>query len=213
MKLKSFGCSFIYGSDLQDQKSTWPHLISKKLDIDYGCYAKPGIGNLQILESVLNNLEQDQDSFFIINWTWIDRFDFIMTKDESWQTLRPSLDHKNADYYYRYLHSQYRDLLTNLSWIKTALDAMEHHNAKFLMTYMDYLLFEKINPNWHYPVAVEYLQKSIFPHMTDFSGRNFLDWSRELKFPVSDAWHPLEEAHQAAAEYMMPVIKSILRKD
>ena len=210
MKLKSFGCSFIYGSDLEDQKSTWPCLVSGKLGLDYECYARPGSGNLQILESVLRHSRHDKDSFFLINWTWIDRFDFISVADESWQTLRPSLDHENADYYYRHFHSQYRDMLTNLSWIKTASDTLRQQGIKSIMTYMDYLLFESVNPNWHEPSAVEYLQNETRPCLVDFSGKNFLDWSRDQKFAVSDRWHPLEDAHKAAADFMLPTIEKLL---
>jgi len=212
MKLKSFGCSFIYGADLQDSTRTWPALIARKLGMDYECYAVPGSGNLQILEAILSQLYKDEDSFFVINWTWIDRFDFISIKDEKWQTLRPALDHSDGKYYYRCLHSQYRDMLTNLAYVKTAVDALSQRNLKSVMTYMDYLLFEKINPNWHDPSAVEYLQNSIFSHMSNFSDKNFLDWSRDQGHPVSESWHPLDDAHVAAADYMIPVLQDALHK-
>ena len=65
MKLKSFGCSFIFGSELHDDgyggphatpsQHTWPALLAKDLGYDYQCYARPGSGNLRILNEVLNN--------------------------------------------------------------------------------------------------------------------------------------------------------------
>jgi hypothetical protein len=56
MKLKSFGCSFTYGSDLHDcdipqwgaSRQTWPALLAKNHNLEYECHAHPGIGNLQI---------------------------------------------------------------------------------------------------------------------------------------------------------------------
>ena len=64
MMLKSFGCSFIYGSDLSDDgkgfplaspsKLSWPSLLAQSLNYTYECYARPGSGNLRILEKVLN---------------------------------------------------------------------------------------------------------------------------------------------------------------
>lgn len=212
MKLKSFGCSFVYGSDLSDPLLSWPSLLANQLGMEYECYAAPGLGNLQILESLLGQSQHSADSLFVINWTWIDRFDFINIETEKWETLRPSLDHIHADHYYRHLHSQYRDMLTNLIYVKSAIDFLLEKNIKFIMTYMDYLLFEKVNPNWHKKEPVDYLQKNTAPYLTDFSGKNFLDWSRSQGFEISDTWHPLEKSHAAAAELMLPFAKTILGK-
>jgi len=60
MIIKSFGCSFIFGNELTDDgrdtlyatssKFTWPALLAKHYDFEYCTYARPGSGNLQILE-------------------------------------------------------------------------------------------------------------------------------------------------------------------
>ena len=87
MKLKSFGCSFIYGSDLADasinpgnlipSNHTWPAHLARLQNRDYECYAKPGSGNLQILEKILTQAsDKDKHDLFVIGWTWIDRFDY-----------------------------------------------------------------------------------------------------------------------------------------
>ena len=87
MKLKSFGCSFIFGSELADDgrdrpyatpsQLTWPSHLAQHLGRDYSCYARPGAGNLQILENILNqSAVSDCNDLFVIGWTWIDRFDY-----------------------------------------------------------------------------------------------------------------------------------------
>jgi hypothetical protein len=210
MKLSSHGCSFVYGSELRSPSLSWPALVAQNLGYDYTCCAVPGSGNLQIMESVLRNA--DKADLCVINWTWIDRFDFIDTADESWHTLRPALDHDHAGYYYQYLHSQYRDMLTNLAYILTAIEFLSDHSVPFVMTYMDHLLFDTVRPEWHQPDAVAYLQRCVRPYMRDFGGVNFLDWSRDRAFSVSATWHPLEQAHSAAADFMMPIIDAILHK-
>lgn len=199
MKLRSFGCSFIYGSDLNCQTSTWPALVAKFLDLEYVCHAVPGSGNLQIMESVFRYFQPGD--ICVIGWTWIDRFDFIDVETEKWQTLRPALDHEHAGYYYKNLHSQYRDMLTNLCYIKATVDFL--HRETYLMTAMDSLLFEKIQPSWHDPTAVSNLQHYVEPHIKNFQGQNFLDWSRNNNFEISQKWHPLEHAHRAAADYII----------
>lgn len=208
MILRSFGCSFIYGTDLSSPARTWPRLIASNLGLPYQCHAWPGIGNLQIMESILRSVQPGD--LCIVNWTWIDRFDFVDSTQELWHTLRPALDHDHAAYYYRHLHSQYRDMLTNLIYIKTAVDFLQVQDCGFLMTAMDSLLFECVQAEWHDPAATNYLQQQVKPHIKDFDGLDFLNWSRGRGFAVSESWHPLEQAHGAAADYFIDAIRRII---
>jgi hypothetical protein len=208
MTLRSFGCSFIFGSDLADDgrggfyatpsKHTWPALLAAHLNLDYKCHARPGIGNLQILEKLLTQSAADTDSLCVIGWTWIDRFDFNNRQNDTWQTLMPIHNDPVTHSYYRDLHSQYRDKLTSLIYIKTAIDTLQQKNIRFVMTIMDDLLFET---SCHSCPAIEDLQEYIKPHIKSFDGQTFLDWSRDQGFEISKALHPLEAAHFAAAEY------------
>ncbi len=207
MILKSFGCSFIFGSDLPDDgrllnqstpsRLTWPALLAKHHGYQYQCYARPGSGNLQIAETVLNQLENIESTVFVIGWTWIDRFDYNGLENDRWATIMPVDRSEHAEYYYRHFHSQYRDKLTTLINIKTVVDALKAANAKYVMTYMDPLIFET---QWHCTSAVRYLQNSVRNSMTDFESKTFLEFSRSHGFPISDTWHPLEAAHQAGFE-------------
>jgi hypothetical protein len=219
MKLKSFGCSFIFGSDLADDgrngpfatpsQLTWPAHLARHLDRDYECYARPGSGNLQILERMLNQVVASSNTdLFVIGWTWIDRFDYYdsnhdsATKRTPWSTVMPIDETSVAKTYYKHLHSEYRDKFSCLSYIKLAIDTLDQRGIPFVMTYMDELLFDQ---RWHVSPSVIELQRCIKPRMTTFDGQTFLDWSRQHKFAVSDTWHPLETAHQAAADYMISV--------
>lgn len=209
MKLKSFGCSFIYGSDLADcnqtsSQSTWPALIAKKSDLEYKCSARPGIGNLRILESILSESVDSTNDLYVIGWTWIDRFDFTDLVD-SWETILPVDQTTKAEFYYRNLHSQYRDKLSTLIYIKTAIDILEQKKIPFIMTYMDELIFEN---TWHTTPAIINLQQHISQYMCNFEGQTFLDWSRKNNYPISDLLHPLEPAHKAAAELILKMIQN-----
>lgn len=68
------------------------------------------------------------------------------------------------------------------------------------MTYMDKLMFDS---QWNSSAAINNLQDYIRPHMINFNGMNFLEWSKKNKYPIGTAAHPLEEAHAAALEYML----------
>ena len=215
MKLRSFGCSFIYGSELASRNHTWPARIADRLELQHLNHGIEGAGNLRIMESILTHA--GPDDICVINWTWIDRFDFVTVDNEQWHTeiwhtVAPSDTDSRADFYYRNLHSQYRDMLTNLVYVKTALDHLNRMRAEYLMTYMDGLMFETVYDSWHDSTAVTGLQQQIHAHMTMFNDCTFLQWSRANGYAESRLWHPLDEAHAAAADLMQPVIASILHR-
>jgi len=129
MKLKSFGCSFIWGSELPDvpipgnipSQLTWPALLSRELNLQYECHAWPGRGNFFTAKQVLDQLAINEPTLYVVNWTWIDRFDFVDKDytDGRWETLRPGRNnHPHGDFYYRNLHSELRDKLHTLQLIK-----------------------------------------------------------------------------------------------
>lgn len=220
MVLKSFGCSFTYGSDLRDcdipdwgaSQHTWPALLAKSLDLEYKCYAFPGIGNLQIMNSVLEQCSFKDSAVFVINWTWLDRFDFMACDTELWETLRPDGTTKHHHLYYKYFYNQYHTMLTNASYIKTTIDILKSRNIQFIMTLMDTILFDIVDPSWQDPRSITLLQKEIRPYITDFENKTFLEYSKQKGFPISETLHPLEDAHQAAFELVKSKIDTILHK-
>ena len=219
MKLKSFGCSFIFGTDLHDDgrnlivptasNHTWPAYLAQHFGFDYECQARPGSGNLQIAERVLSSLTELDSSFYVIGWTWIDRFDYtnsnvsndpIQSKWKNWRTLMPVDTTDLAKTYYRGLHSEYRDKLCSLMYIKLVIDTLQQQGKSFLMTYQDDLL---LDAGWNCTPAVLELQNFVKPHMSTFDGKTFYHWSKNQGYEISPTLHPLEQAHRAAADYII----------
>ena len=209
MRLKSFGCSFIYGSDLADTNNSWPALQATQLGYSYKCYARPGSGNLQIAERILNQIaDSNTCDLFVVGWTWIDRFDYIDINDKwggtQWSTIMPVDTTPLAKTYYQTLHSEYRDKLTTLISMRLVIDILNQKGIPFIMTCMDNLIFDQ---RWHTTPAVIDLQEYIKPYITTFDGQTFLDWSRANNYSISTTLHPLEEAHKGAADYMIKVFR------
>ena len=206
MIVKGFGCSFVLGCEHQDfhpkkySHTTWPAIIAKKQAHEYKCFAKAGCGNLHILNDILNEIEKEQDDFYIINWTWIMRWDYIFAGNDTWHHLNPNHDHERARYYYQHVHADYTDKLHNLIWINTAIQSLTAAGKRFCMTYMDDLLFEN---RWHTSAGISNLQNQIHPHLYQFKNLNFVDWSKQNNFALGSRGHPLEDAHYAAAEYLL----------
>lgn len=210
MILKSFGCSFIFGSELADDgfgtafatpsKHTWPALWAQHLALPYQCYARPGSGNVRIAEQVLNQIATGEPAVYVIGWTWIERFDFVKRGADQWRTITAWDNDSVAKNYYRDLHSQYLDKLHSLSQVNLVLQQLQQHQCKFYMTYMDDLMLET---QFHCTPAMQLLQKQLRPHLNNFEGQNFLEWSRLREFPIGTRGkHPLEAAHHAAFEYV-----------
>jgi hypothetical protein len=221
MNLKSFGCSFIYGTELADASSvpgnlnpsklTWVSHMAQQHGYEYQCYARPGSGNLQIAERVLSHAIDTDNSLFVIGWTWIDRFDYthltisndpIASTWNNWHTIMPVDETVLAKTYYQELHTEYRDKLTTLMSIRLVIDTLRQKNIPFIMTYMDDLMFDQ---RWNTTPAVIDLQEYIKPYMTTFDNHTFVDWSKKNGYPITKIGHPLEEAHAAAGDYMIKV--------
>jgi hypothetical protein len=228
MKTLSFGCSLTRGTDLSDINTasfedisllsasllTWPALVAQRLNSEYRCFALGGAGNLCIADRVLHHMPHYPDDLFIINWSFIDRFDYSDPQGRhfgngslDYKSLTPGSSEEVAQYYYRHLHSEFRDKITSLMYMKTVLDALISNKRKFLMTSVDPVLFCE---RWHCPPHVMQLQQSLRPHIVNFEGKNFLDWARHRGFEISSSGHPLEQAHAAAAELMLPVAQSLV---
>jgi len=169
MKLKSFGCSFIFGTDLHDDSRlalkatasnfTWPALLARRHSWDYTCYARPGAGNLEIAERLLSQLADAEPAVYVIGWTWVDRFSYTATHNEwfgsPWHTIMPIDTNARAEIYYRDMHSEMRDKLTTLLNVRVAIDSLKQHGHRFIMTYMDDLMFDD---RWNTTPAICNLQ-------------------------------------------------------
>ena len=201
--------------DLCPSMKTWPALISAQMGWKYECYAHGGSGNLCILDRIMKSLASDKSSFYCINWSYIDRFDYKdlngggLNGMNDWKSLTPQSHDTIGTIYFRNLHSEYRDKLTSLIYIKTAIDLLKENKCPFIMTFMDSLILDK---KYHVNYGIEQLQNAVCDYLYDFEEMNFLDWSRCHGYKISPQNHPLEEAHRAAADLMLPRIDAILRR-
>ena len=211
MKLKSFGCSFIWGSELPDvqipghahSQLTWPARLSQELNMPYECHAWPGRGNFFIANQVLNQLTQKEPTLYVINWTWIDRFEFVDQDypDGRWETLRPGRNnHPHGDFYYRNLHSELSDKLHSLQMIKLVTMELLSAQQPFIMCYMDNLIFDQ---RWHTTPAMLMQQEFVKPLMLHWSMpdyepdvMNWAVWAAQHGHPITTSNHLLESGHE-----------------
>lgn len=175
---------------------TWPALLSQHLNFDYECYAHPGSGNFFTASQVLDQIATDEPAVYVVNWTWIDRFDFIdLANREQWETLRPGKgNHPHADFYYRNLHSELRDKLSSLQQIKLTTDALIESGQPFIMCYMDDLIFDQ---RWHTTPAMLKQQEFLRPLMQHWPEPNWCIWAEKQGHEITASRHLLTTGHQA----------------
>ena len=216
MKIKSFGCSFVFGTDLHDDgrdlaratpsKHTWPALLARHLGHTYECYARPGSGNLQIWENIANQIATKESSLYVIGWTWIDRFDYIKKNAPNWfdgtrwKTIMPIDQDLTAGMYYRDLHSEHLDKMKSLIYVKSAIDLLLQNKCQFIMTSLDELLLDQ---RWNLSSGMRPMQEFVRPYLSSFNDQNFLDYSRDNGHQISSTSHPLESAHLDVANLVI----------
>jgi len=182
---------------------TWTALLSNDMGMKYKCYAESGSSNQTIFRELLNQIHTiDGGDLVVINWTWINRWDFYNSEDTKWETLRPTgtSNSKFNNIYFKYLQSELWDKLETLKVITLAINTLNSKNIKFLMTCIDELIMDK---KFHSPPYIEVIQSIMDDDILWFDNKGFYNWSIENNYPISDVGgHPLEEAHQMALKYI-----------
>ena len=193
-KIISFGDSFVWGSEQKnndDGSLGWSGRAAKNLGCTYNTLAWPGCGNDYIAQQIYSWFSSNtpEDTLAVINWTWISRWDVYIFDHKTWITLGPSCVPHNL-----------KDLVDQTQAIYAVQSYLKQKNITSVQTYMDYDMFDMAcKHDALTPDYINELQKLVYPEMQLFEGKNFVDWSRQNGFVVTNAMHPLEDAHIAAA--------------
>jgi hypothetical protein len=233
MKLRSFGCSLIYGSELSDEhgsltglaythysRLTWPALLAQKLNYLYRCHARPGSGNLQIAERVLSQLAADNEiAFYVIGWSFIDRFDYV-DKEQPINNNGASLWYidnnpglpwatvrpdNNKECGKIYYRDLHSETRDKLTTLMSIKLIIDTLQQKNYPFIMTYEDGLIFDQQWHTSPAIIALQEYVKPYMTTFDGGTFVDFAKKNRYPITPMGHPLDEAHAAASELMIKV--------
>jgi hypothetical protein len=216
MNIVSFGDSFVFGSELQNNENgyqAWPGLVARELGCQYYTNAIPGCGNDNIARQIYSwfSTRAAENTLAVINWTWMCRWDFYIVEHETWITLGPTCvpeklknlvsDTDAQDMIDFYKHRANSSLLWNkIRNLQTIWAAQEYLKLKGVVTVETYMDYEMFDQKWHAPDYVKELQQLVLPRLELFEDKNFVDWSHAHGYPVTiEGNHPLEQAHLAAA--------------
>jgi hypothetical protein len=187
---------------------TWPALLANHFQSEYCCQSISGCSNQTIIRTLTKFINDiTDDDLIIIDWTFSDRWDYIdldeVFVDDQWKTLRPSSTKKTEieKFYFKYIQSELWNKWESLRAIMLAKYMLMSKNIKFFMTCEDNLIFDTAYHNNSYIIN---FQKELELDIFWFENSGFYRWAKDKNFPRGkENDHPLDEAHQAAFEYII----------
>ena len=185
---------------------TWPALLANHVEAnDYFCHAQPGMSNAGIVRTIMGFLNEFQASdLLVINWTYISRWEYYDLSEirakYAWKSVRPDSQSDIAKFYFKNLQSELAEKWAALQQMMLVSSTLKNKNIPFIMTCQDQLALDK---EWHVTEYITSLQDEIGEDIIWFDGKGFNDWAVDNQYPLGKMNnHPLEEAHQAAFEYI-----------
>jgi hypothetical protein len=90
-------------------------------------------------------------------------------------------------HYQAYKAESWPDVTTQQQWLSLPQDILSECQNDFRKAVL--------------PQPLEFFQASLLPRMLTWEGWNFVDWARHQGHAISDRLHPLDSAHQEAADF------------
>lgn len=223
-KLIGAGCSFIQGCELGDENSelgysldTYPALIAKKLNLPYECLAYGGASNTGIAKMILNH--DIQDSILLVQWTHVSRlgFDINLQADPTninginWFDFAPRnwLFDKSRWHTPKYIEK----LSTG------GVEKFQQDFYKYVGNDETFVLYSDLAMKSILFYAQQQHAKVIFFTASDqligvngcmaFEGKNFTAFAENHRCAFGQHGHPLHQAHQMAADYILENVNII----
>lgn len=267
MILVAGGDSFIYGSELSDSvtpfdpngvgpaqpqvsKSTYPALISKELELEYYCAARPGNSNSAIRRTIMNVCETTPKVGLVFaTWSFPCRYEFRFryeVNNECWYSINPwstSVDEnqlrrefENQDdgilqhhlKHFRYLKEKgvsdfsdifynhvgsggYWEIYTTLCDIVMLQQYLEIKKIPYIFTAVDESVLNNYN-HWNDLSIVTLISQIDLNKWIWFPNNlGFYTWAKSNNYRFGTT-HPLEEAHEDAAKYIMENYYDMVKK-
>ena len=231
MILVAGGDSFVHGNELsdwdinspRDSLLTFPSLLANWKKIEYVSCARPGNSNDAIARMTVNKCEQvkkeGKDIFVLVAWTFVPRFEFPFT----YNTDSPDSPFATISIYEGTNRRPVKDFAKQF-FTNVNIDWFQHYNTiKSILLLQNYLKFNKIPYIFTASDNIVFAyqkdsQLETYWNMVDFQNwfmfpgadepwntttpRGFYQWAVENKYPIGPYQHPLEKAHEDAANLM-----------
>ena len=182
----------------------------------------------------------EEDLFVIVQWSYLSRYDYLLSFDTQernspWYTITPAhlnLDDEThakcfgKDYIERiqefgitdWVEAHYKlvgdanETDSSLAEILMVQEFLNNRNIPYIFTtaenWNEYRAFRNPTHSKAYYDAIDWDKFKWFPH--DYGPTGFVYWANANEFEKAPMGHPLEPAHEAAADIMEPYFKELL---
>jgi hypothetical protein len=180
---------------------TFPNLIAEHIGVEYLCQGKPASGNGKIVRRLIN--QEYANDFVIVSWSSVRRYEFKTAG--GWRTYTPVSKGNSftKEWFAGPGNLEYTEVFMSLKDIILGQQFLTARNIPYLFV-MDN---SEISASWTYRDSKDpYIEniKSIIDwnKFLFFDGQGFKEWATENNYPYVGT-HPGNEAHVAAADYLM----------
>ncbi len=179
------GCSWTHGSELQGMHGAWPYIVAKELGVEAINNAEPGTSNDSIVRRTVDDCEEfikrDQRPVVLIAWTHVHRFEL-------------PIGNSREEHYYKFVNPEDPDvpkigLDIWRDWSNDAADWRRWQLQKRLLA--AYLTVNDFT--FYFFNTFNSLGTESFDILT-------------LGLPQGPYRHPLEQGHQAIADFVLTKI-------
>ena len=233
MIIVAAGDSFVWGSELADSpngaansysRRTYPALLAQQAGLDYVCAAYPGNANNAITRTAIATLDQTKNAVLIANWTYPQRREFYFGNQwssiTSWHTAHEEF---SKSYFQHVGDSEYYEVYSVLKEIVMLQHYCEINHVPYLFTTADNHFYQREQYDRTHDSYIDSLYRQInwnnwfwFEPGTApdevCAPRGFYQWAIENKYTCGPQGHPLEQAHQAAANLMKDQFNEMVTK-
>jgi len=220
---------------LEGSHSTFAALLANYNSLYLRSCARPGNSNDAVARQCIQHIEQlkinrpGEKIFALVAWTFISRFEFPFESFTSsptrpwacisanFQMNKPEVNNF-AELFFKHIDTDQLQSLNTIKIILILQNYLDHNKIPYLFTLTDNIVTKHkddilLKPYWD---MIHFDKWFFFPPGTNSwettEPRGFYQWALENKYRIGKQQHPLEEAHQAAAELMKEKFNELVTK-
>lgn len=204
----TFGDSFTHGHELTNPlEDAWPVVLANKLNADVVNFAKPGVDNDFIIETVINSITKNKPNLVIVAWTSAARRQFHDNNGThiTWpgHVLRKTQLHRNQ--LTKYITAHNNEKLEYCQWLLKVI-LLQAFLQQHQVNYYFVNTFDNQQRNIKYLDDYKHYADQIdVNRFIGWPGIGIVEWCFGHK--LAPGGHPLEKGHCEIAEKIFTFLK------
>lgn len=206
-RLVSFGSSPITGADLPTTGSSFANIVAQQLGLSYLCLAKTISSNTKIARKIITYDGYDSDAVMVM-WSSVNRYEF--RTEQGWRNYaQMDVERTGSGFIKEWFAGpaslEYTEIFITLKEILLAQQFLESQQIPYVFLIDN----DQVPTSYTFNSDDAYIKNLRgminWDNFLTFDNQGFMPWSRSKGYefipPLNH--HPGQEAHGAAAEYIL----------